>query len=112
MGLFDQLFGEKIEIEFTDKTGTKRTRKVLRKNLNKWEREGKLSRIDTIRANIAGLSGVRAEDWIIGEYVTKETVAKFMDRTTGEIYVGEFLEKGDPKQFLMPKEKWEEFKKI
>ena len=103
---------KKVEIEFTDKSGTKRTRKVLKKDLDKWESEGKLSRINIIRANISGIGGERVENWIIGEHVTKESVANFIDRATGEIYVGEFFKKGKPKQFLMPKKKWEEFKKI
>ena len=108
MGLFDK----KVEIEFTDENGIRRTRKVYKKDLDKWEREGKISRTDSIRANIAGLSGIRVEDWIIGEHISQEAVEKFIDRTTGEIYVGEFFEKGKPKQFLMQKVEWEEFKNI
>lgn len=66
----------------------------------------------TIRTNISGLGGVRIEKWTVGIDIQKESIDKFADQSTGELYVGEFLEKGKPKQFLMPRDKWEDFKNI
>jgi hypothetical protein len=110
MGLFNKVFGKKVEVTLTDKDGISRTKQILKSDLNKWERDGKLSRMKTIKANVAGLSGVRTEKWTIGIDVPKESVDKYADKLTGELYVGEHNEKGEPIQYLMMKDAWEDYK--
>ncbi len=112
MGLFKNLFGKKIEITVTDENGISRAKQVLESDLKQWERDGKISMMKTIKANVAGLNGVRIEEWTIGVDVSKESIDKFADKTTGELYVGEHYKKGEPIQYLMMKDAWEDYKNI
>ncbi len=112
MGLFKDLFGKKIEITVTDENGVSRTKQVLKSDLEQWERDGKITKMKTIRVNIAGLNGVRIEEWTIGTEVQKESIDKFADKSTGELYIGEHYKEGKPIKYFMMKEAWEDYKNI
>ena len=111
MSLFDKLFGEKIEITFTDENGIERSRKVLKSDWEQWERDGRVSKMKTIRANVSGLRGVRIEEWTVGIEIDEETVNKFLDEATGELYVLEVLEEGVPNRYVIMKDRWEEHRR-
>ena len=65
----------------------------------------------TIRVNISGLRGVRIEEWTVGIEIEKETVNRFLDESTGELYVAEHLEKGVPQQHVIVKDRWENLRR-
>ena len=83
MGLFSGLFGKKVDI----------------------------SNMKTVRVNISWLRGVRIEEWTVGIEIDEETVNKFLDGATGELYVLEPLEKGVPKRYVVMKDRWEEHRR-
>ncbi len=114
MGLFSKLFGdrERVEIEIMDISGESRMKKVSKSELGRWEKEGRISQLPTVRAHISGLHGMRTETWIVGAHVTKQAFEQFKDKSTGDLYVGEVLEKGKPKQNMMTKKTWEDLKNI
>lgn len=112
MGFFKDLFGKKVEITVTDENGISRTKQVLKSDLEQWERDGEISKMKTIRVNIAGLNGVRIEEWTIGIEAQKESIDKFADKSTGELYVGEHYKEGEPIQHFMMKDAWEDYKNI
>ena len=112
MGLFSKLFGERVEIEVMDESGVKRMRKVSKTEFGRWEKEGRMSKLPTIRAHISGLHGMRIEEWVVGAHITKQAFEQFKDEATGDLYVGEVLEKGKPKQSIMHKKTWEDLKNI
>jgi hypothetical protein len=110
MGIFDKLFGEKVEITFTDENGIERSKKVLKSDLEQWERDGRISEMKAVRTNISGIRG-RIEEWTIGVHVEKEAVNDFLDESTGELYVVEAFEKGVPKQTLVHRDTWEKLQR-
>jgi hypothetical protein len=110
MGLFSKFFGERVEIEVMDVSGVKRMKKVSKSEFGRWEKEGRTSKLPTVRAHISGLRGKRIEEWVIGAHVTKQAFEQFKDESTGDLYVGEVLEQGKPKQSIMPKKTWEDLK--
>lgn len=112
MGLFNKLFGEKVEVNYTDQNGTNRTKKVSKSDLDQWKSEGKMTELKTVKVNIAGINGVRIEKWTEEVNVPKETIDKFLDNSTGELYVGEYFEKGEKKQVVMKRDQWEGFKNL
>jgi hypothetical protein len=112
MGLFKKFFGERVEIEVLDEAGVKKMRKVSKSEFGRWEKEGRISKLPTVRAHISGLRGMRIEEWVVGAHVTKQAFEQFRDESTGDLYVGEVLEQGKPKQHIMPKKSWEDLTKI
>ena len=112
MGLFSKFFGERVEIEVMDVKGMKRMKKVSKSEFGRWEKEGRTSKLPTVRAHISGLRGMRIEEWVVGAHVTKQAFEQFRDESTGDLYVGEVLEQGKPKQHIMPKKSWEDLQNI
>jgi hypothetical protein len=112
MALFNKFFEERVEIEVMDVSGVKRMRKVSKSEFGRWEKEGRTSKLPTVRAHISGLRGMRIEEWVVGAHVTKQAFEQFKDESTGDLYVGEVLEQGQPKQHIMPKKTWEDLRKI
>ncbi|MBH98131.1 MAG: hypothetical protein CMM56_06725 [Rhodospirillaceae bacterium] len=85
MSMFDKLFGEKVEITFTDENGIERSKKILKSDLEQWERDGRLSIMKKNRVNIVGPNGVRIEEWTVGIEIEKESVNKYLDKSSGEL---------------------------
>ena len=110
MALFNRFFGGRVEIEVMDESGVKKMKKVSKSEFGRLEKEGKVSKLPTVRAHISGLRGRRIEEWIIGAHVTKQAFEQFKDESTGELYVREVLEEGEPKQHIMPKKTWEDLR--
>ena len=110
MNLFSKFFGERVEIEVMDVSGVKRMKKVSKSEFGRWEKEGRTSKLPTVRAHISGLRGMRIEEWVVGAHVTKQAFEQFKDASTGDLYVGEVLEQGKPKQSIMHKKTWEDLK--
>jgi hypothetical protein len=69
--------------------------------------EGVLAK--TINANINGTNGLRHEKWTVGIDIQQADIEMFADKRTGQVYVAEIYEQGRLVQYLMPKNKWEDF---
>ena len=111
MAVFSKFFGERVEIEVLDESGVKRMKRVSKREFGRLEKEGRISKQPTVRAHISGLRGMRIEEWVVGAHVTKQAFEQFKDESTGELYVTEVLDKGEPKQHIMPRKSWEDLRK-
>ena len=61
----------------------------------------------TVRANILSLRGTRIEEWTLGVHVDEKIANQFLDGSTGELYVSEVLEAGEPQTYLLTKDNWD-----
>jgi len=112
-GLFDSLFGEKVELELPDKKGNLIRRKITKKYFDQMLNEGKISIAEeSITVNILHpIKGLINESWEIGKDIDNELVNKFKDKTTNSLYAFTVFEDGNLKTALLKKEKWEEMKR-
>jgi len=126
VGLWDWLFGERVEIQLQ----TGQSRSVTKKWIEKMEQSGKMKQIDDhlIRVHIldpsAGLNHLLSEDtvrqghyrqefWTIGEDISEETVSTFRDSKTDSLYILMARRDGndDVSPYILKKEIWDEAKR-
>ena len=73
--------------------------------------EGQIKDIDAIRVHmIDSVRGYSLGHWVIGENIDEDTVNKFRDITTGDLYAMTHYENGEPKVSVMSKSLWSETK--
>lgn len=108
-GLFDFLFGEKVTIEVPGKDGKILRRKVTRAWLERMEREGKARKTqeDVVRVHHLATHGYEVEHWVVGRDVSVDDCERFRDPDTQELYAMSMFEDGQPKMYLLNKDKWE-----
>jgi len=112
---WDVLFGEKITIEIPGPEGKIIKRKVSKKWLEKMKSEGQAKEIkdEMIRVHMINpVSGDSIEHWTIGKDIDEETVNKFRDPETGDLYALTSFENGQPKRSVLKKDFWEKSKKL
>lgn len=115
IGFWDTLFGKKIVMEIPGPNGKIIKRKVSKKWLEKMKEEGQVKEIKDkmIRVHMINpVSGTSVGYWTIGEDVDEETVNKFCDPETGDLYALTSFEKGEPKISVLKKDFWEKSKKL
>jgi hypothetical protein len=115
VGLWDAIFGEKIEINLSAPDGSPINRKVTKKWLEQMEREGKMSRIerDSSQVRVHMLhpsSGYSVEVWTVGTDVDAGTVRQYQDEA-GDIYAITAFKGGKPRVAVIRKDLWEEGRK-
>lgn len=113
VGLFDELFGKRMELEVPTKDGRVVKRSVTRKWFEKMRADGKMSRIDkpVIRVHMLDVAqGYYVATWVVGRDVAEETVKKFRHTPTDALYAMTSFKDGKPETHVMLKELWYETK--
>jgi len=103
-GVWDSLFGKKVELEIPDGNGGITKRLVTKKWYENMLKEGKLSIIadDTIKVHMLhSIDGYIILEWVIGEDVDRETVMRFTDEQNNELYAMTFLQDGEEKVMIV-----------
>lgn len=111
VGILDSLFGKRITLETADEKGTIIKREVTKKWLEKMEQEGKMSTINKplIKVHMLHvLNGYKVLYWTIGEDIDENTVHKYKDPKTDDIYATTYFENGDPRVMVLNKQLWED----
>ena len=110
VGLWDYLFGEKVTIEIPDPPNELKKRKVTKKWLERMEHEGLMNKLENVvRVHMLHvLSGYTTQHWVIGEDIDAETVEKFRDSESDDIYAMTHYEQGEEQTHILRKHLWEE----
>ncbi len=103
VGIFDALFGRKIEVQIPGPDGAEISRRVSQKWFDSMIHTGEIKPLESVRVNIFHPAGNYAEDWIIGHRVDQESVDKFKDKVTGELYAVTHLKNRQPETFPVVK---------
>jgi len=110
VGLFDRLFGRKVEIDLSTPEGRPVKRRVTKRWFAKMEEEGKVSQVEkpVVRAHILDPGrGYYVENWIVGEHVPKDTAERFLDPATACLYVLRVWREGEPEVNVVQKVLWD-----
>ena len=111
VGFWDSIFGDKILLELPNSDGKIIKRKVSKRWLEKMKSEGQIKDIDAIRVHMIDPDkGYTIGHWIIGKDIDEDTVNKFRDKNTGDLYAITYYENGEPKVSVMIKSLWDETK--
>lgn len=109
VGVWDALFGEKVEIQSTAEDGSPIRRRVTKKWLEMMQRHGTMG--PAVRVHMLHpISGYSVEWWKIGTDVDAKTVSEFQD-AAGDIYALTVFESGKPKVGVFRKDLWEQARK-
>jgi len=111
IGLFDELFGERLEVEVPVSDGRVVKRSVTRKWFEKMQAQGRISGKGKPVIQVHMLEVVKGyyvTTWVIGEDISEETVAKFKDISTGVLYAMTSFKDGQPETHVMTKPFWDE----
>lgn len=114
-GFWDSIFGKKIIIEVPGPNGQIIKRKVTQRWFEKMKSTGRIKEIKEgmVRVHMINpVSGYSIEHWIVGKDVDVETVNKFRDLKTGDLYAMTAFENGQPKIRVLKKDFWEKTKKL
>lgn len=109
VGIFDDLFGKKVELEIPDKDGNIIKRTVTKKWLEKMQATGKIKiNNDVVRVHMS--DPMRADpyivEWAVGKDVSQEAVDRYRDKETGDLYVLIAYVEGERKTMIVTKEYW------
>ncbi|KOP64095.1 hypothetical protein AMS62_01680 [Bacillus sp. FJAT-18019] len=109
VGLFDRLFGKKIELEIPyDGQVVKRT--VTKKWYDQMIKEGKFVKVEeevvTVHM-IHPFNGYSILNWVVGVDIPRETVLEFIN-DNGELYAMTFYENGEENVMVVKKEMFDE----
>ena len=109
VGVFDAVFGKKVTINLTDPEGKPVQRVVTEKWLDKMAEEGKATPV--VPDNVLSVTEEEYRThWTIDKDVSQETVRKFRDEATGELYASLFFREGTPQVVVMTRASWEELR--
>lgn len=76
---------------------------------DKWLGAKNTATPSVVKVNISGINGIRIEEWT---GVDKEMLDKYLDKSTRELYVGEYFKSGEKVQIMMKREQWDSFKNL
>lgn len=111
-GLWDRFFGKKTTLEIPDQDGAIINRVVSIKWLSEMIRQGKITPVDNIILthilDPLAKDGYVAEHWTIGEDVSQDSVDKFINTKTKELYAMVVYKNGEGSTYLLKKEKFDE----
>ncbi|OAB45987.1 hypothetical protein [Paenibacillus glacialis] len=108
VGVWDSLFGKKVELELKNDKGNTVKRKISEKLYNQLLMEDKIEEI--VNAVIFNtMNGLLSEViYKIDEEISMESYKKFKNIDTGKIYIIEYYEEGELSSMILTKEKFEE----
>jgi hypothetical protein len=107
VGIWDSLFGEKVSLEIPGHDGTIIRRQVTKRWLESMQQGGKMTQIPSVRVHLIHPAGNRDLDWVIGTDVSQETVDRFRDSETGDLYAMTYFQAGEPKMTVLKRSFWE-----
>ncbi|MGH7514763.1 MAG: hypothetical protein ACREOQ_17800 [Gemmatimonadales bacterium] len=112
-GFWDWLFGKKVTIELPGPGGVRRV-KASERWLAQMEREGRMARAEGEHVTVHVLDparGYHTTVWKIGEDISSEKAAEFIDQATQALYLLRVYREGSPESFLLRKDVWDDTKR-
>lgn len=114
-GLWDSLFGEKVDMEVRQDDGSLRAVRVTKAWLEKMQRDGRMSvakqPANSVHLHICGPDGLEQATMRVGLDVPEDVFKRLVDPGTGALYGVKVYKGGKPEMTLVTRDLWEKTKK-
>lgn len=109
VGLWDYLWGDKVTIEIAGPDNELIKRKVTKRWFEVMQREGKMRELENVvRVHMLHvLNGYNIQNWVIGQDIDAETVEKFRDSESDDIYAMTHYKDGEEQTQMLARNLWE-----
>ncbi len=110
VGIWDTLFGERIQLEIPDSCGNTVRRSVTKKWFELMKNQESILSLykQVLRVHMLDVvKGYRVLYWVVGENIDEATARMFMNQDTGDIYAIYYYEQDEPKTEVLTKKRWD-----
>ena len=106
MGLFGSIFGKKVVLEGRDEAGNPYKKKVSESQLEQWEKQGKIEKLEAVTVHMLDPNGSYTTDWIVGKDIPVDIAEKARNPETNDLYAITVYREGRPETSVVVYDTW------